>query len=236
MTTRITTIDRNGEVSQLVLSTDDEVTVGKDSGSGSTEFRIEVTRDDLDMMRRYLDGEDRGTPGWRSDGEWVEVPIERAREGDYAEFDNTIKGGHEVGQLEEFGPKLFLGKTITPNTRDFRWLVRGSDGTMADGMENLHIWRRLDPHRFDEPAESGYYSTQSGILLYKDDDIHYSWSTGESGDVNFDYAEWPKVLEMLDDSEFPLVRVTRGMLAGAVGVSDERKEKGDGVDDDDQRQ
>lgn len=183
------------------------------------EKLIELRDKLLEMFPIEKKAED--VPEWRREGEWKEVALEEAREGDYAEFDNTLNHSYEVGQLKESGPNLILDpeKMITPKISRWRLVVRRYDGTMADAMENLHIWRKLDPHRFDEPKGKGYYTTQSGIIFRNEGADYKIWYqlTGKDYDGYKLYGEdWNRVLKMLDDSEFPLVKLTPETLRKAV--------------------
>lgn len=205
----------------------DEGTIRPADTPGLIDFHSTVPHEKLIELRDKLlemfpiKEKTEDVPEWRREGEWKEVALEEAREGDYAEFDNTLNHSYEVGQLKESGPNLILDpeKMITPKIRPWRWVVRRYDGTMADEMENLHIWRKLDPHRFDEPKGKGYYTTQSGIIFRNEGADYKIWYqlTGKDYDGYKLYGEdWNRVLKMLDDSEFPLVKLTPETLRKAV--------------------
>lgn len=157
---------------------------------------------------------------WRKDGEWVEVSLKDAKPGDLAEFvrdsdEKTYRGTlSRVGGYLRIQPEDFDGPSI-----GLPWIIRCGDGSDGGDMTDLHIWRKLDPHRFDEPSEVGVYATQSGLLLYNDGDepnwrrldgrnwIHPTFSI---------FVRWDGMRKHLDDSEFPLVKVTPEMIRKAV--------------------
>lgn len=154
---------------------------------------------------------------WRKDGEWVEVPLSEAKPGDMAEF---VRDGDEKtyrGTLSRDGdyliirPEDFDGPSI-----GFPWAIRCEDGGDGGKMTDLHIWRKLDPHRFDEPEKVGCYATQSGMMLYNDGNAP-NWLLVEGRKwEDTPYVRWDDVRKHLDDSEFPLVKVTPEMIRKAV--------------------
>lgn len=162
------------------------------------------------------------TPEWRREGEWGEVALDKARSGDYAEFDSDINHTHVVGRISKAvndGLIVDYDDLVSGDLSGYSyWSVRRPDGGEPNGMENLRIWRRLDPHRFDEPDGKGYYATQSGGILYNDGDSQLNWHTKANLDASFSCEDWNRVVGgLLDDSEFPLVRLTGDVLAKAVG-------------------
>lgn len=156
---------------------------------------------------------------WRKDGEWVEVSLKDAKPGDMAEFVSNIdrKPYTYRGTLSKNGdllvirPEDFEGTSI-----GFSWVVRHGNGNEGGKMTDLHIWRKLDPHRFDEPENVGCYATQSGMMLYNDGDAP-NWLLVEGRKwEDAPYVCWSGVRKHLDDSEFPLVKVTPEMMRKAV--------------------
>lgn len=164
-------------------------------------------RDRLDKALGVFEPE----PDWKDGSEWSEVEFDDARDGDYAEFHGTLNGKHVVGRLRGSGDGYL---SISPDdivVGDDNGLpcvvVRNSDGKRPLGMDNLHIWRKLDPHRFDEPKDKGYYITQSGIILYNDGSDEVNWRT-PNGEDSLVWLDWSDVLGSFADSEFPLLRIT----------------------------
>lgn len=154
---------------------------------------------------------------WRKDGEWVEVPLKDAKPGDLAEFvrdsdEKTYRGPLlRDGDLLVIRPEDFDGPSI-----GFPWVIRCGDGDDGGKMTDLHIWRKLDPHRFDEPEKVGCYATQSGMMLYNDGNAP-NWLLVEGRKwEDVPYVHWYDVRKHLDDSEFPLVKVTPEMIRKAV--------------------
>lgn len=156
---------------------------------------------------------------WRRDGEWVEVSLKDANPGDMAEFVSNIdrKPYTYRGTLSKDGdllvirPEDFEGTSI-----GFSWVVRHGNGNEGGKMTDLHIWRKLDPKRFDEPSEVGVYATQSGMMLYNDGAAP-NWLLVEGREWDdTPYVYWGDVCKHLDDSEFPLVKVTPEMIRKAV--------------------
>lgn len=154
---------------------------------------------------------------WRKDGEWVEVSLKEAKPGDMAEF---VRDGDEKtyrGTLSRDGDYLvirfedFDGPSIKRS-----WIIRSASGEDGGCMKDLHIWRKLDPHRFDEPEKVGCYATQSGMMLYNDGH-RPNWLLVEGRRWKDNpYVYWDGVRKHLDDSEFPLVKVTPEMIRKAV--------------------
>lgn len=157
------------------------------------------------------------TPYWRKDGEWVEVSLNDAKPGDIAEFYRVDIGKTCWGKLSPAGSGLdirkedFIGCDVVSD-----WCIRLRNGIDGGGMRDLHIWRKLDPHRFDEPEKVGCYATQSGTMLYNDG-YRPNWMLLDDKKwEDSKYVEWVDVRKQLDDSEFPLVEVTPEMIRKAV--------------------
>lgn len=180
--------------------------------------------DQLESIARFIvkQSDDVAEDSWRGDGEWVEVLLADARPGDVAEFVCTLggDGAWYRGRLSRRGSGSlrivrddFIGNALG------NWLVRIGPDEPAGGMSDLHIWRKLDPHRFDEPKENGTYVTQSGILLYRSEGspnwmnlTDEYWPCG-----HIRWLDWYDVRRLLDDSEFPLTPITADMARGMVG-------------------
>ena len=180
--------------------------------------------DQLELIARSIveESADAADDSWKGDGEWVEVSLSDARPGDVAEFVCTldVDGDRYRGKLSRsgYGNLRIVKDDFIGNTLGY-WLVRTGSDEPADGMSDLHIWRKLDPHRFDEPKESGTYVTQSGILLYRSDGSP-NWMnlTDEYWPCdNIRWLDWYDVRRLLDDSEFPITYVTGRMIRGMVG-------------------
>lgn len=155
---------------------------------------------------------------WRKDGEWVEVSLKDAKPCDMAEFVCDFDGEAYHGTLSRDGDLLVIrpGDLDGPSMKR-RWIIRSTSGGDGGGMKDLHIWRKLDPHRFDEPEKVGCYATQSGMMFYNDGCIP-NWLLLEGGkrEGTIDVFYWDDVRKHLDDSEFPLVKVTPEMIRKAV--------------------
>ena len=184
--------------------------------------------DQLELIARSIvkESDDVTDDSWNGDGEWVEVSLADARPGDVAEFVCTldVDGDRYRGKLSRsgYGNLRIVEDDFIGNTLGY-WLVRTGSDEPADGMSDLHIWRKLDPHRFDEPKESGTYVTQSGILLYRSDGSP-NWMnlTDEYWPCdNIRWLDWYDVRRLLDDSEFPITYVTGRMVRGMVGAGAE---------------
>ena len=180
--------------------------------------------DQLELIARSIvkESADVADDSWKGDGEWVEVSLSDARPGDVAEFVCTldVDGDRYRGKLSRsgYGNLRIVKDDFIGNTLGY-WLVRTGSDEPADGMSDLHIWRKLDPHRFIEPKESGTYVTQSGILLYRSDSSP-NWMnlTDEYWPCdNIRWLDWYDVRRLLDDSEFPITYVTGRMIRGMVG-------------------
>ena len=180
--------------------------------------------DQLELIARSIvkESADVADDSWKGDGEWVEVSLSDARPGDVAEFVCTldVDGDRYRGKLSRsgYGNLRIVKDDFIGNTLGY-WLVRTGSDEPADGMSDLHIWRKLDPHRFIEPKESGTYVTQSGILLYRSDGSP-NWMnlTDEYWPCdNIRWLDWYDVRRLLDDSEFPITYVTGRMIRGMVG-------------------
>lgn len=178
----------------------------------------------LELIARSIvkESDDVADDSWKGDGEWVEVSLADARPGDVAEFVCTldVDGDRYRGKLSRsgYGNLRIVKDDFIGNTLGY-WLVRTGSDEPADGMSDLHIWRKLDPHRFIEPKESGAYVTQSGILLYRSDGSP-NWMnlTDEYWPCdNIRWLDWYDVRRLLDDSEFPITYVTGRMIRGMVG-------------------
>lgn len=205
----------------------DEGTIKPAGTPGLIEFGATVEREKLIELRDRLiemfpiEEKSEDVPEWRRAGEWKEVKLEEAREGDYAEFDKdcTKNDRHVVCRVKKShsGIVADMDNIIVGNISGLIWFIRNQNGSMGLCMSNLHIWRRLDPHRFDEPKDEGYYATQSGIILRNDGDGRRNWYLlVDQGRGRFDCANWTEVLDMLADSEFPLVKLTPEILRKAV--------------------
>ena len=168
-----------------------------------------------------------GQNDWRGDDEWVEVALEEARPGDVAEFVCTHDGRRYRGRLSVFdsvGLCIRRVDFIDGEPREAgafgMWVVRRVFGEQAGNMRDLHIWRKIDPHRFDEPSEVGVYATQSGLLLYNDGDKP-NWRRLDGRNWSHPtfsiFVRWDGVRNELDDPEFPLMHMTEGMVRGMVG-------------------
>lgn len=189
-------------------------------------IEVDAMGDDnqLELIARSIvkESDDVADDSWKGDGEWVEVSLSDARPGDVAEFVCTldVDGDRYRGKLSRsgYGNLRIVKDDFIGNTLGY-WLVRTGSDEPADGMSDLHIWRKLDPHRFIEPKESGTYVTQSGILLYRSDGSP-NWMnlTDEYWPCdNIRWLDWYDVRRLLDDSEFPITYVTGRMIRGMVG-------------------
>lgn len=197
--------------------------VGDSEGDPFVDLMLTVSDADAERFRdalieMYPVDDPAGQNDWRGDDEWVEVSLSEARPGDMAEF---VRDGNEKtyrGTLSREGnylvirPEDFDGPSI-----GFSWIIRCGDGDDGGKMTDLHIWRKLDPKRFDEPSEVGVYATQSGMMLYNDGNApNWLLVEGRKWD-DTPYVYWDDVRKHLDDSEFPLTHVTEGMVRGMVG-------------------
>lgn len=207
----------------------DEGTIRPADTLGLTDFHVTVPHEKLielrDKLLEMFPVNENGDviPEWRSDGEWREVTLEEAREGDYAEFDKdrTKDDGHVVCRVKKRYSAIVTDTddTIVGSTSGYVWFIRNSDGSMGTCVKNLRIWRKLDPHRFDEPTEIGHYVTKSGKFIAFNDGGN---SLGQNWRVQFDNGErshwyyWQEMREELDDSEFPLIKLTPEMLRKVV--------------------
>ena len=206
--------------------------VGDSEGDPFVDLMLTVSDADAERFRDALiemypvDGP-AGQNDWRGDDEWAEVSLEEAGPGDVAEFVCTHDGMRYHGRLSVFdsvGLCIRRADFIDGEPREAgtfgMWVVRRVFGEQAAYMGDLHIWRKTDPHRFDEPSEVGVYATRSGLLLYNDgDEPNWRRLDGRGwGNSTFSvYVRWDEVRNELDDSEFPLKHVTEEMVRGMVG-------------------
>lgn len=222
-----TRINVESGITDFVMELDVNVNTLKFSADKHGNF-IEVDGvgddDQLESIARSIvkESDDVADDSWKGDGEWVEVSLSDARPGDVAEFvcNLDVDGDRYRGKLSRsgYGNLRIVKDDFIGNTLGY-WLVRTGSDEPADGMSDLHIWRKLDPHRFDEPKESGTYVTQSGILLYRSDGSP-NWMnlTDEYWPCdNIRWLDWYDVRRLLDDSEFPITYVTGRMVRGMVG-------------------
>lgn len=154
---------------------------------------------------------------WRKDGEWVEVPLSEAKPGDMAEFVRDSDEKTYRGTLSRDGDYLVIRfDDFDGPLMKRRWIIRSTSGEDGGGMKDLHIWRKLDPHRFDEPEKVGCYATQSGMMLYNDGRRPKWTFLDDRKWEDTHYVDWDYVRKHLDDSEFPLVKVTPEMIRKEV--------------------
>lgn len=133
--------------------------------------------------------------------------------------EGTIKPADTPG-LIEFGATVECEKLIELRDRLIEMFP------IEEKAEDVPEWRRADEWKetregdyaeFDEPKDGGYYATQSGIILRNDGDGRRNWYLlVDQGRGRFDCANWTEVLDMLADSEFPLVKLTPEILRKAV--------------------
>lgn len=222
-----TRINVESGIADFVMELDVDVNTMKFLADKHGNFiEVDAMGDDnqLESIARFIvkQSDDVADDSWKGDGEWVEVSLADAKSGDVAEFVYTLggDGGRYRGRLSRrgSGSLRIVGDDFIGNALG-NWLVRIGSDEPAGGMSDLHIWRKLDPHRFDEPEESGMYVTQSGILLYKGNYSHWMNLTTEYWpyDVGFRWAEWDDVRRFLGDSEFPITYVTGRRIRGMVG-------------------
>lgn len=228
-----TRINVESGIADFIMGLDVDVNTLKFSADEHGNF-IEVDAmgddDQLESIARFIvkQSDDVTDDSWRGDGEWVEVSLADANPGDVAEFVCTLNGdGNRYhGKLSNYEDaalvidvKDFAGSAPPSAHMWGRWGIRNGSDYQDGGMSDLHIWRKLDPHRFDEPKESGTYVTQSGVLLYKGNYGRWMNLTTEYWpyDVGFRWAEWDEVRRFLDDSEFPIAYVTGRRICGMVG-------------------
>lgn len=214
-------------IADFVMELDVDVNTMKFLADKHGNFiEVDAMGDDnqLELIARSIvkESDDVADDSWKGDGEWVEVSLSDARPGDVAEFVCTldVDGDRYRGKLSRsgYGNLRIVKDDFIGNTLGY-WLVRTGSDEPADGMSDLHIWRKLDPHRFIEPKESGTYVTQSGILLYRSDGSP-NWMnlTDEYWPCdNIRWLDWYDVRRLLDDSEFPITYVTGRMIRGMVG-------------------
>lgn len=206
--------------------------VGDSDGDPFVDLILTVSDADAERFRdalieMYPVDEPSEHNDWRGDDEWVEVTLEEARPGDVAEFVCTHDGMRYRGRLSVFDSAGLCIRRVDFIDGEPReagafgmWVVRRVFGEQAAYMRDLHIWRKIDPHRFDEPSEVGVYATRSGLLLYNDgDEPNWRRLDGRGwGNSTFSvYVRWDEVRNELDDSEFPLKHVTEEMVRGMVG-------------------
>lgn len=222
-----TRINVESGIADFMMELDVDVNTLKFSADEHGDF-IEVDAmgddDQLESIARFVvkESDDVADDSWKGDGEWVEVSLADARPGDVAEFvcNLDVDGDRYRGKLSRsgYGNLRVVEDDFIGNTLGY-WLVRIGSDEPADGMSDLHIWRKLNPHRFDEPKESGTYVTQSGILLYRSD-ASPNWMnlTDEYWPCdNIRWLDWYDVRRFLDDSEFPITYVTGRIIRGMVG-------------------
>ena len=190
-----------------------------------SDSNAEQSRDVLVAM--YPVDDPAGQNDWRGDDEWAEITLEDAGPGDVAEFVCAHDGMRYRGRLSVFDSvglcirRMDFIDDEPPEAGTFgMWVVRRVFGEQAADTRDLHIWRRIDPHRFDEPSEVGVYATRSGLLLYNDGD-EPNWRRLDGRNWSHPtfsmFVRWDGVRNELDDSEFPLTHVTEGMVRGMVG-------------------
>lgn len=228
-----TRINVESGIADFVMELDVDVNTLKFSADERGDF-IEVDAmgddDQLESIARFImkQSDDAADDSWKGDGEWVEVSLADAKPGDVAEFVCTLNGDGnryhgKLSNYEDAGlvidVKDFVGSAPPSAHMWGIWGIRDGSGYQADGMRDLHIWRKLDPKRFDEPNEDGMYVSQSGILLYRSDGspnwmnlTDEYWPCG-----HIRWLDWYDVRRLLDDSEFPLTHITADMARGMVG-------------------
>lgn len=67
--------------------------------------------------------------------------------------------------------------------------------------------------RFIEPKCRGLYISRSGRILFNSGDDENNWHSKDLSDPQFTCKSWPELISTLGESDFPLVRTTREMLA-----------------------
>lgn len=170
---------------------------------------------------------------WRKNGEWEEIPLSEARPGDIAEFvregdGQTYRGklSMDDGTLSTDDDLLIIRfEDFDGPSPGFSWVVRCGNGRDGGRMKDLHIWRKLDPHRFDEPEEKGLYISRSGRALYNNGTPCSNWQTVDSLNPYVCMDNWDSVRVLLDDSEFPLVKATPEMLGKVLPAAGNRREE-----------
>lgn len=208
--------------------------VGDSEGDPFVDLMLTVSDTNAEQFRdalvaMYPVDDPAGQDDWSGDDEWAEVSLADAKPGDVAEFVCTLNGdGNRYhGKLSNYEDaalvidmKDFVGSAPQSAHMWGRWGIRDGSDYQANGMRDLHIWRKIDPHRFDEPSEVGVYATRSGLLLYNDGDKPNgrrldgrNWSHPTFSI----FVRWDGVRNELDDSEFPLTHVTEGVVRGMVG-------------------
>lgn len=207
--------------------------VGDSEGDPFVDLMLTVSDANAEQFRdalvaMYPVDDPAGQDDWKGDDEWAEVALEEARPGDVAEFVCMHDGRRYRGRLSVFDS---VGLCIRradfidgepPEAGTFgMWVVRRVFGEQAAYMRDLYIWRKIDPHRFDEPSEVGVYATRSGLLLYNDG-YKPNWRRLDGrnwGNSPFSICvRWDGVRNELDDSEFPLTHMTEGMVRGMIGA------------------
>ena len=70
--------------------------------------------------------------------------------------------------------------------------------------------------QFTEPTDRGLYISRSGRILINDGSKVYNWHSKDMSDPQFTCKNWHELISTLGESDFPLVRATREMLAEAA--------------------
>lgn len=177
-------------------------------------FQTVLTDDEAVKLRdMLLDVYPLESHDWRKDGYFEEVSLENAKSGDIAEFVRTSNDRTYAGRLSRYGEMLCIEPEDFLNAPPFparSWVIRNIAGLAGSHMRDLHIWRKIDPRSFKEPLDAGLYVSQSGRILFNDGCGVENWSTKDGiTEPEFEDACWDHVRDVLDDSEFPLVKLDR---------------------------
>lgn len=105
------------------------------------------------------------------------------------------------------------GLTITTDDNSV-FCVAGIPDVVLVGLRD-DLNKRFHPRddRFTEPKVRGLYISRSGRIIFNDGDNVCNWHSKDLSDPQFTCKGWPELISTLGESDFPLVRTTRELLA-----------------------
>lgn len=108
---------------------------------------------------------------------------------------------------------LSNGLTIATEDNSVFCVADIPDAVLVGLRDDLN--KRFQPRddRFTEPMSRGLYISRTGRILFNDGGSVYNWHSKDLSDPQFTCKSWPELISTLGESDFPLVRTTREMLA-----------------------
>lgn len=105
------------------------------------------------------------------------------------------------------------GLTITTDDNSV-FCVAGIPDIVLVGLRD-DLNKRFHPRddRLTEPRDRGLYISRSGRILINDGSKVYNWHSKDMSAPQFTCKNWHELISTLGESDFPLVRTTRELLA-----------------------